>query len=59
MIGVVQKQVSLNYFYVSRRGKLKDIFLGHYQGDVGRLQTHVRERPGIWLHREPALEAAQ
>ena len=47
------------YFPTGDCDKLKDIFLGHYQGDAGRLQTHVRERPGIWLHREPALQAAE
>jgi hypothetical protein len=44
------------YFPTSECEKLKHIFLGHYQADAGRLQTHVRERPGIWLHREPALQ---
>lgn len=42
---------------------LKGIFLRHYSGDgpeTPRLQTQVRERPGIWLHREiPVTSAAE
>lgn len=41
------------YFPTAECEQLKPIFLSHYasQGDA-RPQTHVRERPGIWLHRE-------
>ena len=42
------------YFASERCEELKRIFLSHYEGDGGRLQTHLRERPGIWLHREDA-----
>ena len=46
------------YFASDRCEELKSIFLSHYQSDGDRLQTHLRERPGIWLHRETApLEA--
>lgn len=39
------------YFPSTDCTSLKEIFLGHYP-DPQRLQTSVRERPGIWLHRE-------
>jgi len=42
------------YFATDRCEELKRIFLSHYEVDGGRLQTHLRERPGIWLHRENA-----
>jgi hypothetical protein len=42
------------YFPTSECEQLKAIFLGHYRASAGRLNTQVRERPGIWLHREPA-----
>ena len=42
------------YFASDRCEELKRIFLSHYQGDGDCLQTHLRERPGIWLHRESA-----
>jgi hypothetical protein len=42
------------YFRTDRCDELKRIFLSHYQSDGDRLQTHLRERPGIWLHRENA-----
>jgi hypothetical protein len=45
------------YFPSEDCDRLKEIFLSHYQESAARLQTHVRERPGIWLHREPALTA--
>ncbi len=43
------------YFASDRCEDLKRIFLSHYESDGGRLQTHLRERPGIWLHRESAV----
>jgi len=43
------------YFASDRCEDLKRIFLNHYVSDDGRLQTHLRERPGIFLHRESAL----
>lgn len=49
------------YFRSEDCARLKKIFLSHYQpGGPGtaRLQTHVRERQGIWLLREPALISA-
>jgi len=42
------------YFATEHCEDLKRFFLSHYQGDGARLQTHLRERPGIWLHRESA-----
>ena len=46
------------YFPTREAEALRDIFLGHYRAQAGRLQTHVRERPGIWVHREPVPAAA-
>ena len=43
------------YFASDRCEELKRIFLSHYESDGGRLQTHLRERPGVFLHRENAL----
>ena len=44
------------YFRSDECQRLKDIFLSHYQQSHGKsLQTHVREKQGIWIHREPAL----
>lgn len=40
------------YFPSSECERLKSIFLAHYQNGGSRLQSHVRERHGIWLHRE-------
>jgi hypothetical protein len=42
------------YFASDRCEDLKRIFLSHYQGEGSSLQTHLRERPGIFLHRENA-----
>ena len=39
------------YFPSTDCDSLKEIFLGHYP-DPQRLQTSVRERPGIWIHRD-------
>ena len=47
------------YFPANDASHLRPIFLAHYQDQGGRLQTHVRERAGIWLRRELAhLRAA-
>ncbi len=47
------------YFRSDECERLKGIFLAHYQeGDASRLQTHVRERQGIWLHRETSASIA-
>ena len=47
------------YFPAGECSRLRPIFLAHYQDQGGRLQTHVRERAGIWLRRELAhLRAA-
>lgn len=40
------------YFDSGHLQKLKPIFLAHYEDAGDRLQTHVRERQGIWLMRE-------
>jgi hypothetical protein len=42
------------YFATDRCEELKRIFLSHYQAEGDQVQTHLRERPGIWLHRETA-----
>jgi hypothetical protein len=44
------------YFPTRECPELKSIFLSHYQDNAHRLQTQVRERPGLWLHR--ALQSA-
>ncbi len=43
------------YFASDRCEDLKRIFLSHYQGTDCQMQPHLRERPGVFLHREPAL----
>jgi hypothetical protein len=40
------------YFATGECERLKEIFLSHYKDEDARLQTQVRERPGIWLRRE-------
>jgi hypothetical protein len=40
------------YFPSSECGALKRIFLSHYPQEASRIQPHVRERVGIWIHRE-------
>ncbi len=45
------------YFRSDECERLKSIFLSHYQHEGTRLQTHVRERQGIWIFREPAPQA--
>jgi hypothetical protein len=42
------------YFATGECERLKSIFLSHYRDEGARLQTQVRERPGIWLHRDAA-----
>jgi len=44
---------SCRYFPSSELDRLKPIFLAHYEELGARLQTHVRERQGIWLLRDP------
>jgi hypothetical protein len=46
------------YFPSTDLDQLKPIFLSHYEDIEARLQTHVRERQGIWLMREPAAAEA-
>ncbi len=43
---------SCRYFASRQVQQLKPIFLSHYEDTTERLQTHVRERQGIWLMRE-------
>ena len=40
------------YFRSDECDQLKPIFLSHYQNVGEKLQTHLRERQGIWLFRE-------
>ena len=47
------------YFPTRECDHLRTIFLGHYQAKAGRLQTHVRERPGIWVHRPSPVAVAE
>jgi hypothetical protein len=37
---------------------VKKIFLAHYDGEAGKVRPQIRERSGIWIHREPAEAAA-
>ena len=46
------------YFRSEECEELASIFLSHYQQETqARPQAHVRERQGIWLHRETAETA--
>jgi hypothetical protein len=42
------------YFPSQECGALKRIFLAHYPQEGARIQPHVRERQGVWIHRTPA-----
>ena len=42
------------YFRTEECERLKAIFLAHYGASSDKPQAHVRERAGIWIHREPA-----
>jgi len=46
------------YFRSQECDRLKEIFLSHYREQGDRIQTQVRERPGIWLEREAATADA-
>ena len=37
---------------------LKRIFLAHYPQEGTRIQPHVRERVGVWIHREVEASSA-
>ena len=39
------------YFPSDDCGALKRIFLSHYPQEGVRIQPHVRERVGVWIHR--------
>ena len=41
------------YFRTDECERLKPIFLKHYGSQADKPQAHVRERAGIWLHRQP------
>jgi hypothetical protein len=43
------------YFPSADFETLKRIFLAHYDGEGSSVRPQVRERAGIWIHREPAL----
>ncbi len=40
------------YFRSDECHQLKEIFLKHYGAESEKPQAHVRERQGIWLHRQ-------
>ena len=42
------------YFPSSECEAVKKIFLSHYDGDQSRVRPQIRERDGIWIHRERA-----
>jgi hypothetical protein len=39
------------YFPSHECGALKKIFLSHYPQEGARIQPHIRERQGVWIHR--------
>ncbi|MBI1795632.1 MAG: hypothetical protein HY076_07945 [Candidatus Eisenbacteria bacterium] len=45
------------YFPTSECEAVKRIFLAHYAGDAERVRPQIRERTGIWIHRELAAPA--
>lgn len=47
------------YFPSQECEDLKPIFLSHYRDRAERPQPHVREKQGIWLHREQAAQVEQ
>jgi hypothetical protein len=36
---------------------VKRIFLSHYDREEGKVKPQIRERSGIWIHREPVVES--
>jgi len=44
------------YFPSHQCDRLKELFLQHYQGEHSRM-THIRERHGLWLHREVVMQS--
>jgi len=46
------------YFPSSDCEMVKRIFLSHYAGEEGKVRPQIRERAGIWIHREMAEVAA-
>ena len=40
------------YFRSDECDQLREIFLKHYGAQPEKTQAHVRERQGIWLHRQ-------
>jgi hypothetical protein len=45
------------YFPSSDCEMVKRIFLSHYDREEGKVKPQIRERSGIWIHREPVVEA--
>jgi hypothetical protein len=46
------------YFKTDECERLKEIFLAHYRGGGEHGHAHIRERQGIWLHRQTAVAEA-
>jgi hypothetical protein len=46
------------YFPTAELDAVKRIFLSHYDADAQTVRPQVRERAGIWIHREPAPAAS-
>jgi hypothetical protein len=46
------------YFPSSECEAVKKIFLSHYDEEQGKVRPQIRERAGIWIHREPVGAAA-
>ena len=47
------------YFPSSDCETVKKIFLSHYDGAEGKVRPQIRERAGIWIHREMEPVSAQ
>jgi hypothetical protein len=41
------------YFPSNEVTQVREILLSHYRDRGGRVQPQVRERPGIYIHRDP------
>ena len=47
------------YFPSSDCEMVKRIFLSHYDREEGKVKPQIRERAGIWIHREPVPVGAR
>ena len=47
------------YFPTADCPAVKKIFLSHYENGSERVRPQIRERSGIWIHREAAAQEAE